>query len=179
MNFIKSNAGHLLGLALAVAGFIGVHSYIGEHDARIIAEAKVQAAETTVKASQAQEAAVASTAGKAVTTLRKQARSVKTAPEAIKALPSVSEGLHEAAVPDAPERVAVDALPLYVDLNTCKQCSVNLAASTEELALERDASKAKDLEITALKKKPGFWHRVKETAITVGIGAAVGYALHR
>ena len=60
---------------------------------------------------------------------------LKTAPEAIAALPSVTPDntppLQAEAIPDAPDRTSVLAVPLYQDLNSCKQCEVNLDATAK------------------------------------------------
>jgi hypothetical protein len=181
MNFIKTNAGHILGFLLLVVAVIVFHSWLGEHDARLVADGQVKAAQATIDTLKSQQSALTEAAKVEVTVLQKAAAEVKTAPEAIAALPSVAVVPIEAeAIPDAPDRTSVLAVPLYQDLNSCKQCTVNLDATTKKLNLQVEIDAEKDTEITALKKKPGFWHRVKETSITLGIGAgigAVGYAV--
>jgi hypothetical protein len=187
MNFLKTNAGHVLGAILAVVAIIVFHSWIAEHDARIKAEDAIKTAQTQIAGLEQQQTQTASQAAVQVTTLQKQAKAVVTVKQAEDALPTVETDLHPEALPDpnaaplqdASQKIAVDAVPLYQELNSCRQCSVNLGAAQTELALQKQIDVEKDTEIKALKAKPSFWHRVKTTAETVGIGVAVGYALHR
>jgi hypothetical protein len=184
MNFLKTNAGHFIGAALFVLAAFGFHLWLQEHDARMAAENTVKTAQAQIDSLKTQEATVAQTARVQIVTLQKDAAAVKTTPEAIKELSSVettplnAEALPlpgQPPLPDAPGKVAVDAVPLYQDLNACKQDAVNLAACTSEQSLQTKIDADKDAEIAALKKGPGFWHAVKVTAVTAGIGALVGY----
>jgi hypothetical protein len=177
--FLKTNAGHIIGFLLlaVVVGVIG-HSWLAEHDARLIADGQVKAAQAAIDTLKGQQTAVTKAAQVQVTVLQREAEAVKTAPEAIASLPSVtptdSAPLQPEAIPDAPDRASVLAVPLYQDLNSCKQCTVNLDAETKKLDLQVQIDAEKDAEITTLKKKPGFWHRVGTTAKTVGVGVAIG-----
>jgi hypothetical protein len=179
--FLKANAGHVIGFLLLVAVVIGFRSYMAEHDARLVADGQVKTAQATIETLKQQQNNVTKAAQVQVTVLQKEAAAVKTAPEAIASLPSVSAvPLEPEALPDEPLKVAVDAVPLYQELNSCKQCTVNLDASTKKMDLQLQIDAEKDTEIAALKKKPSFWRRVGTTAKTVGIGVgigAVGYAL--
>lgn len=178
LTYLKTTAvTHVLWIAVAVGGFLLVRAYISEHDARVAAEAAVKSAQTQIKTIAASQTQTAKAAAVTITVLQKEAAAVTTAPEAVKGLSGVSTvQLDPEAVPDAPQRVAVDAVPLYQELNKCKQCSVNLGATQTELADQKKIDAQKDLEITALKKKPGFWATVKKDAIVIGVSAAVGYA---
>lgn len=188
LTYLKTTASaHLVIIGLAVVGFVFFRSFMAEHDARLQADTTVKSAQTQIQSLQAQQATVTKDAAVTVTVLQKEAAAVKTPVQAVQALqtpaPDMAETvapLEVAALPDAPGRVSVNALPLNQDLNTCRQDAVNLGACTSTLGLEKQIEAQKDIEIVALKKKPGFWHRVKTTLITLGIGTAAGYAIaHR
>lgn len=182
ISYLKTTAGkHVFAIALSVVAIISFRSYMAEHDARLIADQQVKAAQSQIDTLQKQQVQADKAAKIQVVRLQAKAAEVKTAPEAIAALPSVSvEQLKARALPDAPSAVSVEAVPLYQELNKCKQDAVNLGACSVKLDLQQKIDADKDVQITALKKKPGFWHRVKSTAITLGIGAAAGYVLtHR
>lgn len=181
LTYLKESAGrHLFGIAVAVGLLIAGRSYLAEHDARLIAEQTIKTAQVQIDSLQKQSAVITQAGQQKVMVLQKQAEAVKTPAQAIAALPAVSTvDLHPAALPDAPSAVQVDALPLYQELNTCKQDAVNLGVCGANLDIEKQVTAQKDVEITALKKKPGFWHRVRQTAEMVAIGAALGYAAHR
>lgn len=185
LGYLKTSAGkHVFFIALLIAGIMLGRSWLAEHDARLTADSAVKTAQTEIATLQQQQVTATQAAKVQVIALQSQAAAVKTAPQAIAALPTVSADLHAEtipaeALPDAPQKVAVDAVPLYQQLNECKQTAVNLNACEINLGFEKQINADKDTEISALKAKPGFWHRVKTTAITVGIGVAVGYVLHR
>lgn len=180
MNFIKANAGHIIGAVFFVFFCIGLYSYVQEHDARIRAEDAVKTAETSVTALHANAVTTATTAARAVEVVQRQAAVVTTVPEAVAALPAVAPELHaeplDKPLADAPVKVAVDALPLFQDLATCRESTIRLNACTTELDDSTKIETAKDAEIKVLKSKGSFWSRVKTTAEMVGIGVAIGYA---
>lgn len=181
ISYLKTSAAkHVLGIAVAVFVVIAFRSYMAEHDARIVAEATVKQAQTQVADLQKQKQDVAQAAEAQIATLRKQAERVKTPADALEALPQVStQPLAPMPLPDAPDKVAVDTLPLFRELNKCRQCDAALAADDKQLAIDKQIDTQKDIEITALKKKPAFWKRVKKTGEVLAIGAALGYAAHR
>jgi len=155
-------------------------SALREHDVRILAEQTVKQSQDRIADLQKQSEDVKKAGDAAIAKLRAQRKEVKTPTQAIAALPSVSpEPLAPAPLPDAPDRVAVDALPLFQELNQCKQCEANLSTDEAQLQLDKQVEAEKDTQIKALKKKPAFWHRVAKTAEVLAIGAAIGYAAHR
>jgi hypothetical protein len=181
-SFVK----HLLFVAALVAVFIVGRSWLQEHDARLNAEATVRNAQTAIVSLQAQKADVAKTAQAQVVILQREAAAVTTAPQAVAALPTVEApgvNIHAEALQDAPAtattpavegRIAVDAVPLYQELNVCKQDAVKLDACTKELAIGEAIGKQKDIQIVALRAKPSFWHRVETAAKIGGAIAAAG-----
>jgi hypothetical protein len=182
INYLKNTAGgHLVILALVVLAFIGGSSWLQEHDARIKAEITVKAAQEQINTLQAKKGDADKAAKTQIVILQKEAAAVKTPRQAIDALPSVTNApLAPVPVTDLPDDVAVNAVALYKNLNECKQDAVNLAACSAKLDIQEQIDGKKDEQITALRKKPGFWKAVKSKAITLGIGAITGYVLaHR
>jgi hypothetical protein len=187
LSYLKTTAStHLVIIGLGVGGFIAVRAYKSEHDARLIADATVKTAQTAIVGLQAQQATVAKQATAQVIVLKQEAAAVTTPAQAVAALEApkadveaVVAPLDVQALPDAPGRVSVAALPLSQEVNTCAVNSVNLGSCTATLDLQKQIDTEKDVQITALKKKPGFWATLKRDAITVGIGIGVGYALHK
>lgn len=182
LNWLKANAvKHLEALAIAGALVFAGCMWLREHDARIQADAQVKTAQSAIDGLQKQQAQVAQAAKSQVVILQKEAAAVQTPAQAITALqspalpvPANSAPLDVTALPSAPDKVAVSALPLFQDLNTCKQDEVNLGACTQELTIQKQIDTQKDTEITALKKKPGFWTRLVKGAKVVGCSAAGG-----
>lgn len=160
-------------------------SWLKEHDSRLIAEQKVQQAQTQIDSAQKQYQAADAAAKAQITVLKKQAATVKTPAQAIAAIPDLTDlPLNTRPAPGLPNAVIVDAVPLFDALNQGKQDAVNLAACTTKLDDEQKIDTLKDTQIAALegKQKHGFWKRLKkdaiDTTVTVGIGLAVGYGLH-
>lgn len=165
-------------LAIGVLGY----SALREHDARILAEQTVHESQGRVAVLEKQSQDVVQAGAVQIAKLQKEAKAVKTPAQAIEAIkaPDFSDiQLNPSPLPDAPDKVAVDAVPLFKELNKCEQCSSSLATATAELDLEKKVEAEKDVQITALKKKPSFWHRVEKTAEVLAIGGAIGYAAHR
>jgi hypothetical protein len=188
IGYLKNSlGGHLLAVALIVAGCFVGHSWLVEHDNRVIAEQTVKASQIQIDSLQKQYAAADAAAKVTLAALQARAAEVKTpaqAVQAVQAAPTLSDfPLNARPVVGMPDVVTVEALPLFQELNQCKQDAVALASCTEKLDLEQKIVAQKDVQVTALKKKKGFWARLKreviDTVVTVGIGAALGYAMHR
>jgi hypothetical protein len=182
ISYLKTSAGkHVFAIAVVVLGFIVGASWLQEHDARLKAEVTVKAAQDQINTLQTKKGDVDKAAKTQTSALQRQAAAVKTPKQAIDALPSVTNApLAPVPVPDLPDDVAVNAVALYKNLNACKQDAVNLAACSTKLDIQEQIDAKKDEQITALKRKPGFWKAVKSKAITLGIGAITGYVLaHR
>lgn len=174
---------HIEGLLVAAFGVclaIGAVAWIQEHDARILAEQTVKASQSRVEDLQKSITQVDQSTKTQIAALQKKAATVKTPVQAVQAIPELSDiPLNAHPAIGFPDAVMVDAVPLFQELNKCKQDSVELSACSTKLGLEQKIDTEKDVQITALKKKPGFWKQVKDTSIKVGIGVAIAYALHR
>lgn len=178
--FIEKYFKELTGALLLLLVGIGVTSFVQEHDARLKAEQTLKESANVVTGLKAQVDAVDKAGKVQIAKLQKQATTVKTPAQAIQAIPDLSAlPLNVRPAPGLPNAVIVDTLPLFEDLNKCKQDAVNLGVCSTKLDLEQKIDAQKDIQITALKHKPEFWHRVKVTAITVGVGIGIGYAAHR
>lgn len=166
---------HVFYVALIAVGLFLGHVWLAEHDARQLADQQVKISEARVAGLQQQIDANRELANATITELKRRAAVVKTVPQAIAAMPDVSAlPLNSRALPDSPNQVAVDALPLYQTLNQCKQDTVELGACKANAKLVSEQLDEKNGEIKTLKQKPSFWHRLKSTAKTIGIGAIIG-----
>jgi len=179
LTWLKTNAGsHLLGIALVAVGLLGFRAYLAEHDARLIADGEIANAQTVIAGLQAKQADVTKTAATAVKVLQKTAAQVKTPEQAVSLMPEVTTvPINAVITPNEPGRATVDALPLYTDLNQCRQDAVSLQACQDVAELQKAVDAQKDVEISALKAKPSFWKRFGKSLKIVGCagaGAAVG-----
>lgn len=185
MNYIKTHLFYILMIAgLVVAGRV----WLSEHDARVAAEVTVKADEAQSKVLQGSidelKKSIVDNDSRAAAdraALQHALAAVKTAPQAIAAIPSVSDlALNTRPSIDNPTQVSVDAVPLYQELNQCRQNSVSLGACQSDLASEKaieekEVAKVvlKDDEIKTLKKKPNFLHRLWGVTKIVGSTAAI------
>jgi len=184
---------HLCWAILVAAGCVGFHSWLQEHDARILAEQTVKAAQAKIddlaSANDALQKQIVSSDAQAkqtIATLQKRSAQVKTNAQAIAAIPDVSslpaqirpiQNSTDFLLPQA------DLLPLFQELSTCKQDAVALSAcqaarANDETMLQNDAKAiaAQKDEIKAITKKPSFWKRVESTLKQLAIGAGIGFA---
>lgn len=169
---------HAFAVAIAVCVVFAGRVWLQEHDARLTADQTVKAAQVQIDGLQKQKDTVEATASAAIAALKKQAAAVRTPAQAIPEIPKVAaRDLQPEALPNAPDKVAVQAVPLYQELNECKQDTADLAACSAKLDIQEKITAEKDTQITALKQKPGFFHRlgraVKTTACA-GIGGGLG-----
>lgn len=165
--FAKENGSLIVGLiaAAVLISLIGILA-LREHDARLVADTKVELLQSQRKDNAAETKA-------AVAVIQKRRAEVKTPVQAVKAIPEVSTvDLGLQLIPEKPEAVEVQALPLYRELSACREDAVNLAGCRKDVGLA-------DEEIKALKKKPGFWHRVGTAAKWALILGGTGYAAGR
>lgn len=168
-------------VVIAAALVIGGRSYLAEHDARLRADAAARTAQTQIMDLEKQQATIRKQAAAKVVVLQQKAAEVKTVPEAVKALQSdaqVKTALPSLTqLPDAPDQLKVNTLELFKGVNKCEQDAVQLDACTKTLDLQKQITTQKEVEITALKKKPSFWHRLGKAAKIIGCagaGAAIG-----
>lgn len=166
---------HAFYLIIIAVGLVAGYSWLKEHDQRLLSDQQVKVSEARVQSLQSQIEANSVAAQQTIALLKKQAATVRTVPQAIAAIPDVSNlQLTPRALPDDPTRVSVEALPLYNELNQCRQDAAELGACRKNAELMTEQLGEKQKEIVALKKKPKFWARFKSTAKTVGIGAIIG-----
>ena len=182
LNWLKANTGkHLEALVIAGAIVFVGRIYLQEHDARLRADAEVKTAQTEITDLQKQQSAVQQAAKTQVVVLQQKAAEVKTAPEAVTALQSdaqVKTALPSLTqLPDAPDQLKVNSLELFRGVSKCEQDAVQLGACTKTLDLQKQITTEKDTEITVLKRKPSFWHRLGKALKIIGCagaGAAIG-----
>lgn len=169
---------HVFYVALLLVLLVAGRSWLLEHDARLLSDQQAKISDSRVQALYQQIEANKAAAHAAIDTLQKQAAAVKTASQAIIAIPDVSTlSLNSRPLPDNPNQVAVDAIPLYQTLNQCKQDAVELNACKANAKLTTEQLTEKDTEIKALKKPKKFWSRVGSTLKTGGVGVILGIAI--
>ena len=161
-------------VAVAVALVLG-HSYLVEHDARVVADAQIKVSEAAVATLQQQIAATNAAAAQKVVTITKIVHDVATPDEAVAAVPQLTDApLNARTIPNNPIQISVDALPLIDLLGQAKIDKTNLDACTANLQSETAIVAAKQTEIVALKKKPSFLKRAAGVAKAVGVGIGIG-----
>lgn len=182
---------HVAYLILIGIGCVGVHAWIGEHDARLLAEQQVKSAAVALKSSQdaikglqEQIAATDAQTASQIASLTKALQTVKTPQQVVTALPTVAPNLPTPAAVQTDNSLtfpAADVLPLFQDLADGKtaevkltQCQSDYTAEQQIVSQQTDQLKQKDATIAVLKKPAGFWHRVTGTLKAVGIGIGIG-----
>lgn len=169
---------HVFYVAILLVLLVAGRSWLLEHDARLLSDQQAKISEARVETLQQQIDANQVAAQATISLLKKQSAMVKTASQAIIAIPDVSTlPLNSRPLPDNPNQVAVDAVPLYQTLNQCKQDAVELNACKENAKLTTEQLVEKDTEIKALKKPKKFWSRVGSTLKTGGVGVILGIAI--
>ena len=169
---------HLIWIVGVAIALVGIHAWIGEHDARIASDAQIKISEATVASLQAQIVATNAAAAQKVQVITKIVHDVATPPEAIAAVPQLTDvPLNARLIPNNPVQISVDYLPLIDLLGQAKVDKTNLDACTVDLQNETAIVTAKQTEIVALKKKPSFWKRVGGVAKAVGVGIGIGMLL--
>jgi hypothetical protein len=170
---------HLVWIVGASVALVMGHSFIAEHDARILADAQVKTSERSVADLTKQIASTNTAAADKVRTVVKIVHDAQTPAQQIAAVPQLTDiPLNARSIPplaaSGPPQVAVDLAPLVEELGKCRESSVELAACQANLQAEASIVGQKQTEISALKKKPTFWARVSGIAKAVGIGIGIG-----
>jgi hypothetical protein len=179
---IKTHLGYvaLIGV-LGTGTYLGVHSWIQEHDARIRAEEIAKAADTQVLSLQKSIADRDKVAAEQVAPVVKIIREVQTVPQAVAALPQVVNTPLAAPVKVQPDNSVLipepDVLPLFQQVADDKVCRIQLDTATKDLADTQGIVKQREAEIATLKKPRGFWKRVGSTLKTVAVGIGIGAVL--
>lgn len=159
---IRTHVFYIYAIILAILCFF---LWIDEHDRRLKAEYGISEL-------QSHQAVTDANAKSQVRTIYVHAKTVTTPSQAIADIPDVSMlPISAHAIPSEPGNVSVAALPLYQELATCKEDEILFQACKDDL---RDETTI----VAVLKKKPSFWHRVKNTAIVAGTGIVFGVLLH-
>jgi hypothetical protein len=173
VHFILS---HLIWIVALIVGLIGVHSYLGEHDQRLLAAQQAKISEQRVKDLTLQIATSDAAAAQTIMALKTTMAKIKTPQQAIAAIPDVSN-LHPTISVNDPTKVEVPAVEFYQELNQCKQDNIALGACQVARVGKDEQLAAKDAEIAAYKKPKSFWHRTTSTLKYIGIGIAIGAVL--
>jgi nicotinamide riboside kinase len=169
---------HLFYIVLIAVGLIAFRSWLQEHDARLKADDTVKQQEIVVADLKQQIVIANQQAAQKVQVITKVVHDAVTPTQVVAAIPSLTSlPLEAREIPDDPVNVAVAAQPLIQLAGDDKACHIQLDACQQVASLKDQQLKAKDVEIVALKKKPGFWKRVSGKLKVVGIGVGIGLLL--
>ena len=167
---------HFFYISLIGLGLVFLHAFLSEHDARLLSDQAVKAAQAQVQTLQQQIVTEQKQAADTIAGIQAKVILVKTPAQAIAAIPDVSS-LPLNTRPAADGGVTVDAVPLFQELSQCRIDAVNAASCSQQSAQKDQIISEQKTEIVALKKKPSFFHRVLGTAKAVGIGIGIGALL--
>jgi hypothetical protein len=167
---------HMIWIVALVVGLIGVHSYMAEHDQRLVAAQQVKLSEQQVADLRSQIEASNAAAAQTIAALKAKAAQVKTPQQAIIAIPDVSS-LHVTPSLSDPTKIEVPAVEFYQEESTCRQQAVALTACQQSVPELNAIIEHKNDEIAAYKKPKSFWHRTTSTLKYIGIGIAIGAVL--
>lgn len=181
-HFVLSHLIWIVGVAVAL---VAIHSWMGEHDARLLANQEEKVAEAQVKTLEQSIADRDKQSAATVAPIVKVIHDVKTVPEVIGALPTVLTAPLPEPVITAPNNALLipepDVLPLFDQVADDKVCRKELDTATKDLADTKGIVTQRDDEIQTLKKPKSFWSRTKSTlkvvGITLGVGIAIGAKL--
>ena len=169
---------HAYYLGIILVALLFGYSWVKEHDARLVADQAVKTAQVQVQSLQQQIADRDKQVQQQVAPIVKIIHDTTTVPQAIKQIPNIVVQPLKAPVVSAPNNAVLipepDVIPVFDQLADDKICRPLLAATQQDLVDEKNIEKQKDDQIVALKKKPGFLHRVGEVAKQVGIGIGIG-----
>jgi len=166
---------HLFYIVLIVVGVVAFHSWVQEHDARLLAEQQVKQSDAQVKTLQQQITTTTAQATQKAAVVTQIVKAAKTPTQQIAAVPQLTDApLNVRTLPSLPDGVvAVDLAPLVAELGQCKTDSINLGACQENYKTCQDIVTTRETEIKVLKKKPNFWARIKAK----GIDGVVGWVV--
>lgn len=176
VNWLKVYAHtHLFYIILIAVSVVYFRVWLSEHDARVIADGKVKAAEVQVVNLQKQIDAIPAQTAAKVQVVTKAVHDAVTPSQVVAAIPSLTDiPLQTRAIPGNPVDVEVAAQPLIELVGELKTSQVQLGACQQTVALKDQQLLAKDAEVIALKKKPNFLHRLGNVAKAVGVGVGIG-----
>lgn len=196
---------HVIWIAAVGVGGVGIHSWITEHDNRLLADKAVAVDEQKVKTLNDQIATSTATiaglqqqiddndarARQQIAQLQNLVAKVKTAPQAASAIGDMTQG---AVTPKAETNgdltiPAPQVIPLFEELAAGKQSAISFQSCSEDLATEKqmlaETQKnfiaeqnivvAKQNEIDSIKKPKKFWRRFGSELKTVGISVGIGW----
>lgn len=165
-------------LIASICAYVSVRVWLDAHDASVLANQQAALASAVIKAKDAQIASLVQAASQQKQVIIKEVASVKTVPQAVITIPTLSNlPLNARAAIDNPAQVSVDAVSLAQELGDCDQARIDLNTCQQTAPLVQDKLAAKDEQIAQLKKKKSFWSRVKSTTKVGGIVLAVGIAI--
>jgi hypothetical protein len=174
---------HLFYWIIGAVALFAFHTWLQEHDARLLAETQVKQSEEIVTDLRSQIASRATETAAAKQVIIREVHDAVTPAQQIELIPKLAEvPLNPAPLPDAPSAVKVELAPLIAQLAKCKEDAISLGACRQDTINLDSIVFEKEREIKALSHKSGFWKRLASDSRKIGFGAAlglgVGIALH-
>lgn len=173
---MKTHIGYwVAGVMIAILATFAVRSWLAEHDARLAADLTTAEAKAQVKQLNIDMATIIADKDQLIAGLKKQRAEVKTPQQAIAAIPTlVDVPINLRPDPTDASRITADALPLFQQLNQCKQDAVELNSCKLVSDKKDEIIKIDEQTIAALKKKPSFWKRMTGSLKSAGFWTSAG-----
>ena len=166
---------HVFYLILLAGGIFGFHSWLAEHDQRLLTDKQVAVDAQQIKDLQSQLKDVQVQTAAKVAAVMKEKATIKTPVQAMPVINAFDVALNARPVPSlGPDVVAVAAVHLALDLEQCRADRISLGGAQAEISLMQQEDAKKDDQIKALKAKPKFWARLKGDAKSAGFWTSVG-----
>jgi hypothetical protein len=166
---------HLFWIIVGSVALFGFRSWMAEHDARLLADVQVKESQGTIDGLRQQIAAGKVETQKQVQVVVKEVQAAKTPAEQIAEINKLAQNpVHAEPVLEDPSKITVDLAPMLAEESECRQEAIRLGACEQEIKYRDAIDVEQGKQVAALKKRPGFWHRVADTAKKVAIGVGVG-----
>jgi hypothetical protein len=174
---------HLFYWIIGAVALFAFHTWLQEHDARLLAETQVKQSEGVVSDLRSQISSRKEETDQQKQVIIREVHDAATPAQQIALIPKLAEvPLNPVSLPDAPSAVKVELAPLISQLAKCKDDAISLGACRQDTLNLDSIVFEKDREIKALGKKSGFWKRLASDSRKIGVGMAigvgVGIALH-
>lgn len=158
LDYLKT---HVFYVILIAVGLLAFHSWLSEHDSRLMAEQATKLAQQQVDQYKQQIAQTSAIADKKVKDVQTQVTQAKTPAQVVQAVPSLSDvPLNARLAPEYPGAVVVDAQALIQEVGQCRQTGIQLGACQANSEAKDKIILARETEITAIKKPKTFWKNV-------------------
>jgi hypothetical protein len=169
--FIKP---HVAYWAIGLTAYMGIHSWLAEHDARLKADIQVKDAQVLIDGLKVQISTRQVQTQKEVQVIIKEVAAAKTPVQQVAEVEKLSPALKPVELPDAPSSVKVNLPALVQSLGQCKVDSMKLSSCQKDLAAHEAIEAQQNKQVEVLKKRPGFFKRLTQDRTTLMLGGILG-----